>query len=102
MVSFSLRWLVPVGLTLALPMAFAQPSAGSAAPDPKSPAPSSVKLSYRSAFADYRTYSEQPIASWREANDNVGKIGGWRVYSKEARQPDGTPASVPDGQGSKP
>ncbi|MDO9237343.1 MAG: hypothetical protein Q7U28_15080 [Aquabacterium sp.] len=102
MVSISLRWLVPAGLTLALPMAFAQPSAGSAAPDPKSLAPSSVTLGYRSAFADYHMYSEQPIASWREANDNVGKIGGWRVYSKEARQPDGASAPVPGGQGDKP
>lgn len=102
MVSFRLHRLVPVGLALSLPMGFAQPSAGSAGPDLTTPAPLSITLSYRSAFADYRPYSEQPIVSWREANDNVGKIGGWRVYSKEASQPDGTPASVSDEQGSKP
>ena len=102
MVSFSLHRFAPVGLALALPMAFAQPSAGSAAPYPNTPAPLSATLSYQSAFADYRPYREQPIVSWREANDNVGEIGGWRAYSKEVSQPDGTPASVPDERGSKP
>lgn len=102
MYSFSLHWLVPVGLTVAMPMAFAQSGSGPATPDRKSAAPSSVTLSYRSAFADYQTYSEPPVVSWREANDNAGKIGGWRVYAKEARQADGGPAPAPGGQGDKP
>lgn len=100
--SFSLHWLVPAGLTVALPMAFAQSTSGPATPDPKSAAPSSVTLSYRSAFSDYRAYSEQPVVSWREANDKVGEIGGWRAYAKEARQADGAPAPAPGGQGGKP
>lgn len=102
MYSFSFRWLVPVALTVALPMAFAQSSTGSATPDSKSAAPSSVTLSYRSTFANYRAYNEQPVVSWREANDNVDKIGGWRVYAKEARQPDGAPAPALGGPGGKP
>jgi len=111
MYSFSLHWLVPVGLTVVMPLAFAQSSSAPATPDPKNAAPASVTLSYRSAFADYRAYSEQAVGSWREANDNVGKIGGWRVYAKEARQPEGTPAPAASpqvntdqhgGQGGKP
>lgn len=102
MYPFPLHWLVPVGLTVALPMAFAQSSSQPTTPDSKSAAPSSVTLSYRSAFADYRAYSEQPVVSWREANDNVYQIGGWRVYSKEAHQPDGAPAPSLGGPGGKP
>lgn len=41
---------------------------------------------YRSVFADYRSYAEQPVKPWRESNDTVGLIGGWRVYAKEARE----------------
>jgi hypothetical protein len=45
-------------------------------------------VQYSSAFSDYVPYSEQTIDSWRQANDTVGEIGGWRTYAKEARQPD--------------
>ncbi len=45
-------------------------------------------LQYRSALADYRKFDDQAVAPWTEVNDTVGKIGGWRVYAKEAREPD--------------
>ncbi|MDO9196116.1 hypothetical protein [Rhodoferax sp.] len=102
MYSFSFHWLVPVALTVAMPMALAQPSTGSATPDSKSAAPSSVTLSYRSAFADYRAYSEQPVASWREANDKVDQIGGWRAYAREASQPEPVTAPASGATGAKP
>lgn len=44
------------------------------------------KLAYSSAFAAYKGYADQPVTSWREANDAVGRIGGWRSYAKEATQ----------------
>ena len=44
---------------------------------------------YRSALEGYQPYSDEPIQSWRESNDTVGKIGGWRVYAREAQ---GAPA----------
>lgn len=31
---------------------------------------------YRSAFADYRPFKDQPLATWRDANREVGRIGG--------------------------
>jgi len=102
MYPFPLHWLVPVGLTVVLPMAFAQPSSQPRTPDSKNAAPSSVTLSYKSAFVDYRAYSEQSVVSWIDANDKVAKIGGWRAYAKEASQPDGAPAPVTGGQGDKP
>ncbi len=41
---------------------------------------------YRSALEGYQPYSEEKIVPWREANDTVGKIGGWRAYAKEAAE----------------
>ena len=46
---------------------------------------------FRSAFEGYQPYTEQKMAPWKQANDNVGQIGGWREYAREASQPD-TPA----------
>ena len=68
------------------------------------------KLKYRSVFNQYQGYSEQTVAPWRGTNDAVEKIGGWRVYAREARQPDGadktaaTPRNTdtPSEQGRKP
>lgn len=44
------------------------------------------QLSYRSALSGYEAYKEQSVQSWREANDKVGEIGGWRAYAKEMRE----------------
>ena len=44
---------------------------------------------YRSAFEGYKPYTDDKLLDWKGANDNTGRIGGWRVYAKEARQPDG-------------
>lgn len=41
---------------------------------------------YRSALEGYQPYSENRMVPWKEANDTVGKIGGWRVYAKEAAE----------------
>lgn len=42
------------------------------------------ELQYVSAFRNYQPYADQPVQPWREANDRVGQIGGWRVYAREA------------------
>ena len=52
-------------------------------------------VQYRSAFSDYVPQSEQTIDSWRQANDTVGEIGGWRIYAKEARQPNTLAVQLP-------
>ena len=41
-------------------------------------------LQYQSPLSNYRKFDDQAVLSWREANDRVGQIGGWRVYAKEA------------------
>ncbi|MBC7938909.1 MAG: hypothetical protein H7Z19_03950 [Chitinophagaceae bacterium] len=47
---------------------------------------------YRSAFEGFRPFADQPVGSWRDANDTVGRVGGWRAYAREAAgngSPDG-------------
>ena len=102
MYSFPLHRFMPVGLAVVLPMAFAQSGSVPATPDSTSAAPSSVTLGYRSAFTDYSAYSEQPIASWRDANDKVNQIGGWRAYAREASQPEPVTAPASGATGAKP
>jgi hypothetical protein len=72
-----------------------QPSTQTARPDPLDPKASVPALTYESAFAQYRRLGEEKAVSWREANDNVARIGGWRVYAREAQQPDPAPAAAP-------
>lgn len=44
----------------------------------------SDSLRYRSAFEGYRRYADEPVTPWKAANDQVGRIGGWKTYAKEA------------------
>lgn len=59
-----------------------------------------IDLTYRSTLHSYQRFSEEKVGSWRDANDNVGRIGGWREYAKESRQPDATGSTPPSGSGS--
>ena len=43
-------------------------------------------LVYRSTFDTYRAQRDVTLLPWREANDRVGAIGGWRFYAREAQQ----------------
>lgn len=42
-----------------------------------------TKLQYLSPLRAYKAYADQPVESWLEANDRVGRIGGWRAYARE-------------------
>ena len=50
--------------------------------------PMVTTLQYNSVFNRYHGYDEIQPGSWREANDTVGRIGGWRFYAQEAGQDD--------------
>ena len=50
---------------------------------------------YESAFAQFRRIGDDKPVTWREANDAVARIGGWRVYAREAQQPDPAAADKP-------
>lgn len=61
------------------------PGAATSGPD-AAPSDSGANFSYTSALEGYRGYAAQPVQSWRESNDTVGRIGGWRTYAREAQQ----------------
>ena len=74
----SARWALSIGLVLCTSVMFAHETPSTAVP----------KLSYRSVFSQYQGFTEQPVVPWRESNEVVEKMGGWRGYAKEAMLPD--------------
>ena len=95
------RWRMPSAVhsallaatLLATLAAQAQPAAKTARPDPLDPKASVPALSYVSSFSQYRLMGDEKPVSWRDANDTVTRIGGWRVYAREAQQADPAPAA---------
>lgn len=61
-------------------------TAAAAAADPQA-ASGTADPGYRSPFEGYQRFTQEQVGSWKAANDNVGRIGGWREYAKEARPP---------------
>ena len=81
-------------LLISISVAQAEPRAA----DPLNVQASVPPLVHESAFAQYRRLGEVSVGSWRDANDTVSRIGGWRAYAREARQPDSSsssPSSAP-------
>jgi hypothetical protein len=50
---------------------------------------------HQSPFSGYRRYADQRVEPWRETNDRVGRIGGWRAYAREAAGEAPASASAP-------
>jgi hypothetical protein len=42
-------------------------------------------------FKQYQGWRDEPLQDWRQANERVGEIGGWRSYLRES-QPTGNGA----------
>ena len=65
-------------------------------PDPADPRAAAAALEHRSALSAYRRVGgeDPPPLAWRDANDTVARIGGWRAYAREA-QGAAAPASAP-------
>lgn len=76
-------WLVPIFFLSGIAAAQTPVSAS-----PMPEAPQATPPVYRSAFEGYKPYTDDKLLNWKEANDNTGRIGGWRTYAKESRQPD--------------
>lgn len=105
------RWLIPAALCAvslaaqaqSTPPTNAERSTPASRPDPLDAKASVPMLSYESPFSRYRPLSDDKAVSWREANDEVTRIGGWRAYAREAQAPAsatpaaGAPASSPAG-----
>ena len=50
------------------------------AADPPSPEQASA------SFRHYQGWRDEPLQDWRQANQRVGEIGGWRTYLRESQQ----------------
>ncbi len=91
--AFPLRGIgVPVLLALAIGIAQSQPieSGSATSPSARSSTPSSseplpARAIYKSAFEGYRPFAEQPLTPWRESNDVVAGVGGWKAYAREGQ-----------------
>lgn len=64
-------------------------------PDPMNPDAAVPAATHATALARYRSAGDAKVGSWREANDAVARIGGWRVYAREAAQPEAATAPAP-------
>lgn len=53
-------------------------------------------LAYKSAFEGYQPFTDDKTVGWKQANDNVARIGGWRAYAKQAQEADTQPSNPPD------
>lgn len=80
--------LVLLSALPALVLAQAAPASATSSAAPANPEAASrpAPPEYRSAFDGYQPYTDEKTLSWKEANDRVGSIGGWRVYAKEAQE----------------
>jgi hypothetical protein len=113
-VAIKLTWLLGCCLTGSVVMHVGAAAQTAAAPataalkpqradplDPLDPRARVPPMRYASPLLSYRLAGDVPLLSWREANDEVARIGGWRVYARQAQQaeampvPAAAPASVP-------
>lgn len=61
-----------------------------------------IELVYESSFQNYQRYSASDIQPWKQANDTVKDIGGWREYAKEiAKDQDTKPSSANPSHGAQ-
>lgn len=79
--------MTPRLFVLAALAAAAMVAAQAAAPDPLDARAATAPLVHRSAFDAYRRLGDEQAVPWREANETVKRIGGWRNYAREAAAP---------------
>jgi hypothetical protein len=64
-------------------------------PDPLDAKAATAPLVYRSPLAGYKKLADEaPPVAWRNANEAVERIGGWRAYAREAAAAASAPAAV--------
>lgn len=98
LITFTVPAALLTGLFLTGLSATAQVGPSIVAADPLDPRAAAPAVTHRSAFADYKPQTEQAVGDWREANDTVGRVGGWRAYARESQG--ATPADA--GSNAKP
>ena len=96
---FLMHWRLPVALLAFVAAAAnaqttAPPPAPPRAADPANPQAEVPRAAHSSAFAGYRRHADAPPVGWKEANDTVTRIGGWRTYAREAAEASAPPAAA--------
>jgi hypothetical protein len=81
---FAVWAMTATGCALLADAAQAQTNVAATAGAPTQPQP------FQSALDAYRPYTDEPTGDWKKANDEVGRIGGWRAYLREANPPVGS------------
>jgi len=91
----SLRGPAAAGLLwLLVPLVQAQGAAPAARHDPLNPRAEVPAAVHRSALQGYKPAGDVKVGSWKEANEVVNRIGGWRAYAREAQAPAAAPAAA--------
>ena len=101
MVRTLLHWLVPATFLLGVG-AQAQTAPRAPKPDPLNAQAVVPALVHTSTFAAYRRHADAAPIAWKEANDTVTRIGGWRAYAREAADSAAPAAAAPAASGIKP
>lgn len=79
MSSFRLATACTAGLAM-LASTFAAAQATSRS-DPSNPKAEVLPLGYESPLKGYRKFEDQPVTSWRGANELAHKLGGWKAFA---------------------
>ena len=77
--------VITVARAASVTAALSLSGASNAAPDPTDEKNTVPPVLYQSPFRDYKPLGEDKAIPWKAANDEVGRIGGWRAYAKEAQ-----------------
>jgi hypothetical protein len=64
-------------------------------PDPADPAARAAPDAYRSAFEGYRPFADAELARWREANEEMRRLGGHVGHVPGALPPRAAPDAKP-------
>lgn len=89
-------------LPLWVAAAHAQPVPAVPASAGNAPAAVAPPVAFQSALEGYKPYTDEKIVNWKEANDAVARIGGWRAYAKEASRTEAEPPAPAGNRGAKP
>lgn len=50
--------------------------------------PTAAGTAKSGALASYQPYVDAPVSPWRETNDRVRAVGGWKAYAREVQSGD--------------
>ena len=86
---------ITIAIAAVFAIALVQSPASNAEPEPIVAKAAVPVLNYQSPFRDYRLFGDAKPIAWKDANDEVARIGGWRAYAKEATETPSAPPTAP-------